>query len=157
MRRYAERTNVPVQKSRGEIDKLLRNWGATGIQWTDDLAKGMVHLRFAWTYHSTSYMARFDLRIDLPAEDDALDRRNGAVSQAKLMKLRDNVGKREHRVLALWLKAAFNAVEEGLIEATVLFLPFLEDKNGRTVAEVAMPRLEALVSGSAVKLLGSGT
>ena len=66
MRRYAQDTAVPTGRSRGEIDKLLREWGAKGVQWTDAFDEGHVSLRFAWTHEGSQYMARFD--ISLPTE-----------------------------------------------------------------------------------------
>jgi hypothetical protein len=85
MRRFAEDTSAPISRSRGEIDQLLRSWGAQGIQWTDDF---------------------------------------------------------EH-----------DAVDSGLVDAETLFLPFLEDKNEKTIAEIALPRLGVLLEGSANRLL----
>lgn len=154
-RRYAEGTKVPIAKSRGEIDKLLRQWRAKGIQWSDDYENDCSTLRFVWVHDDTDYMARFS--IDLPTADvlssDAIDGRSGHVSDRKLKVLLDARGKQEHRLLLLWLKAALNAVDAGLVSAEALFLPFLEGSDGNTVAEIAVPRLKALVGGSALKLL----
>jgi hypothetical protein len=158
MRRYAEDTAVPISRSRGEIDTLLRSWGAQGIQWTDDYEHDRVILRFVWPRGEQRFMARFAIRLPGRAdlEPGAIDRRTRRVSSGKLERLMADRGKREHRVLALWLKAALNAVDCGLVEAETLFLPFLEDRNGNTVAELALPRLGILLEGSATKLLGDG-
>lgn len=158
MRRYAEDTTVPISRSRGEVDQLLRGWGAQGIQWTDDFEHDRVMLRFVWPRGEQRFMARFV--VALPGRDelakDAIDGRTGRVSERKLEDLMDGRGRREHRVLSLWLKAALNAVDCGLVNAETLFLPFLEDRNGKTVAELALPRLGVLLEGSATKLLGDG-
>jgi hypothetical protein len=158
MRRYAEDTAVPISRSRGEIDTLLRAWGAQGIQWTDDFEHDRVMLRFVWPRGDQRFMARFVVRLPGRAElePEAIDQRTRRVSPGKLERLLVERGKREHRVLALWLKAALNAVDCGLVEAETLFLPFLEDRNGKTVAELALPRLGILLEGSAMKLLAEG-
>jgi hypothetical protein len=158
MRRYAEDTAVPISRSRGEIDSLLRAWGAQGIQWTDDFEHDRVMLRFVWPRGDQRFMARFVVRLPGRAElePEAIDQRTRRVSPGKLERLLLERGKREHRVLALWLKAALNAVDCGLVEAETIFLPFLEDRNGKTVAELALPRLGILLEGSAMKLLGEG-
>jgi hypothetical protein len=158
MRRYAEDTAVPISRSRGEIDTLLRAWGAQGIQWTDDFEHDRVMLRFVWPRGDQRFMARFVVRLPGRAElePEAIDQRTRRVSPGKLERLLLERGKREHRVLALWLKAALNAVDCGLVEAETIFLPFLEDRNGKTVAELALPRLGILLEGSAMKLLGEG-
>ena len=154
-RRFAEDTQVPIARSRAEIDVLLRRWGADGIQWTDDFARDLVSLRFVWPRRDQRFMARFDIR--LPSREDlepeAIDRRTRRISPTKLADLMERRGRREHRVLALWLKAALNAVECGIVEAEALFLPFLQDHNGKTFAEIALPRLGKMLTGSAVALL----
>lgn len=149
MRRYAENTAVPISRSRAEIDKLLRAWGATGIQWTDEFEHDRVTLRFIWPRGETRFTARFDLRLPTAKsfEGEATDRRNGRLLPQKLQKLLDARGKHEHRVLALWIKAALNAVDSGIVEPEVLFLPFIENKAGKTVAEATLP---ALTKGGSV-------
>lgn len=160
MRRYAEDTSVPISNSRGEIDGLLRNWGAQGIQWTDDWERSRVMVRFTWPHQGSLYMARFVVQLPTrkQLEPEALDRRSAAkgVSEVKLEKLYQAKGRHRHRVLALWLKAALNAVDSGIVDAATIFLPFLEDKHGKTVAEIAGPKLELLLAGSAERLLGDG-
>lgn len=159
MRHYAEDTSVPIARSRGEIDKLLRIWGAEGVQWSDDFAKDKITLRFIWVRPSGGkYVARFELKLPTrrSLQDHAIDARSGRVNENKVAKLLDARGKQEHRVLLLWLKAALNAVQLGLVDPMVLFLPFFEDKFGQTVAEVALPRLPELTAGRAERLLEAG-
>lgn len=162
MRRYAQDTSVPVARSRGEIDSLLQQWGCKGVQWTSEWDAGAITLRFMWEHEGNKYMARFNVK--LPTDDDlmkdAVDGRDPSgktISAGKLEKLRQSRGQSEHRLLLLWLKAAFNAVDAGLLVAEELFLPFLEGKDGRTVAEVAIPRMADLLSGNAGRLLTAGS
>ena len=53
----------------------------------------------------------------------------------------------------LWLKAALNAVEAKLVDPAAIFLPFLVGTDGRTFADVALPKLPKLMNGSAGLLL----
>jgi hypothetical protein len=155
MRRYAENTQVPISRSRAEIDDILRNWGADAIQWSDDFKHNQVLLRFLWTWEERQYVARFTIALPTAEElgKDAIDNRSGRVSPGKLQVLMAGRGKQEHRILALWLKAAFNAVDAGIVSAEALFLAFFEGHDGQTVAEVALPRLPDLLAGSAMRLL----
>ena len=157
MRRYAEDTKVPIARSREEIVQLLRSWRVDGITWADDFERSRVVLRFVWHRRGGDerYLARFAIQLpDRKAlEPRAIDQRNGTVSEKKLARLMAERGMHEHRVLLLWLRAAFNAVEAGIVSAETLFLPFLEDQEGRTVAEVAIPRLSSLLDGAADRLL----
>lgn len=155
MRRFAEKTQVPISRSRGEIDQLLREWGADAIQWSDDLKNNKVMLRFLWTWQDHQYVAR--LTIGLPTakdlEKNAINKKTGGISQSKLNALLTGRGRQEHRVLALWLKAAFNAVAAGIVTAESLFMAFFEGKDGQTLGEVALPKMPLLLSGRADKLL----
>jgi len=155
MRRYAQDTSVAVSKSRGEIDKLLRNWSAKGIQWSDDFEHDLVSLRFIWVFEGIDYMARFSIALPSHGElnKEAYDRRTGQFSKRKMDRLMDMRGRAEHRLLLLWFKAAVNAVAAGIVSAETIFLPFMEGKDGQTVAEIAIPRLSKLMSGSATRLL----
>jgi len=102
-------------------------------------------------------MARFVIKLPSKEEfeEQAIDGRTGNVSENKLQKLLGARGKRENRVLLLWLKAALNAVQEGIVDAETIFLPFFEDAQGNTVAEMVLPKMGKLLHGSAAKLLPS--
>lgn len=154
-RKYAQDTTVPISKSRGEIDNLLRDWGATGVQWTDEWDAGIVTLRFQWPHEKSVFRAR--LKIVLPGredfEDEAIDRRTGHLSESKMEKLLAGRGKREHRLLLIMLKGILNAVDAGVVSDIDAFLPYLEGADGRTVGEVAAENLPQLATGPASKLL----
>lgn len=153
--RFAEGTSVSMGKSRGEIDDLLRAWGCNGVSWLDDYEAGVVQLQFRWKRDDLVYLARFSLRLPSEAalRERAIDGRTKRFSQTKLDALRKANGQQEHRVLLLWLKAAFNAVDAGIVDAATIFLPFLVGADGQTVADVAVPKLAKLLRGSAMQLL----
>jgi len=155
VRRYAQDTTVSVGRSRAEVDDLLRAWGCERIGWADDYRVGRVELHFQWLRDDQTYLARFVLQ--LPDETQlravARDGRNGAFSPAKFERLRQGAGRHEHRVLLLWLKAALNAVEAGIIDPAVIFLPFLVGRDGRTFGDVAIARLPEILIHDASRLL----
>ena len=158
-RKYANETQVPIARSRGQIDSLLRQWGVDGIQWTDDFRHDKVQLQFVWRYDDNDYLAR--ISVGLPTredlEDEAIDGRTNRVSEKKLDKLMTERGKREHRLLLLFLKGALEAIEAGVISAEQLFLPYLVGADGRTVSEAVEDRLPVLLSGAADNLLPGKT
>lgn len=155
MRRFADDTAVPISRSRDEIQKLLRQWGADGIRWTDDYQRDRVLLEFVWHHKDCGYLARFSLALPevLEVREAAVDGRTHRFSQAKFDKLMAARGKREHRTLLLFLKGAFEAIEEGIVTAEQLFLPFMVGKDNLTVAEVLLPKLKTLLSASAAAML----
>lgn len=152
MRRFAEDTSVPVARSRAAIDALLRDWGCTGLGWSDDFDAQRAALRFRWTHEGVEYLARFV--VQLP-DDAALKKtmRASYPTRKQLDDYREQRARQAYRVLLLWIKAALNAVDAGLVSAASVFLPWLEGADGRTVAEVALPRLTQLLQGSATRLL----
>lgn len=143
---YAADTAVPISRTRVEIDQLLRTWKADMIQWTDEFSLDRVTLRFVWTHEKHAYKARFT--IVLPASDQvrkaARHKTTGQVIESRFRKLMDARGQQEHRILLLWLKAAFNAVTAKIVTPEVIFMPFFEGPDGRTVAEIMVPQLDKL-------------
>lgn len=145
-KKYAEGTSVPVEKSKGEIDRLLRDWGCDRILWEDDFRNGTVALSFVWSRQGNSYAAR--LSIKMPTEKEIRERpsvrdgRNGRVNENRVKDAIEKNGRPEMRLLLLWLKAAFNAVEAGILDPRVVFLPFFVNEKGQTVADIVIPALE---------------
>jgi hypothetical protein len=155
LRRYAQGTSVGVSRSRDQIDRILRDWGAQGVQWTDEFVpERRVLLRFIWKYEDTQLTARFVLRCDLDLiSSNSIDGRTGKLSDAKYDKNLSEWSNESHRLLLLFLKGAMYAIDAGLIKAEQLFMPFFEDKDGNTVGEILMSRLSELPKLSTMKML----
>ena len=134
-RRYAEDSKVPIARTRASIEELLERWGADRIAWLVDRKAGRCEIQFAWTSEAGGYQARFGIDLDLEGGSDARGR---------------------FRTLFYWLRAAFDAIDAGVISAEELFLPWLCGSDGVTVGEALLPRLKALETGSAARLLQIG-
>jgi hypothetical protein len=128
----------------------------------DDFRKGVVTLQFIvprlipGTKEAVAYPVQFTIQLE--PEAAIRNRCNGArgFSEARFADAMMNRGRREHRVLLLWLKAALEAVAEKLVSFEALFLPFMVGTDGKTVADVAVPHLPRLVTGGAGRLLTVG-
>ena len=48
LRKYAEDSSVPVDRSRAEITKMLKEWGCSGMGWHELFDDGAVELGFVW-------------------------------------------------------------------------------------------------------------
>lgn len=157
-RKFAAKTEVPVARSRAEIDALLINWGCDGIRWTDAHRDGVTTLEFVWLHEEVDYMARIAITLPSAAEleQEAKHATRRTFSQAKYDQLVKNRGKSELRLLLLFLKASFCAIDAGIMEASAIFMPFLVCQNGQTMHEIAAPKLAEIVSGNAMALLGAG-
>ena len=158
-RKYAEATNVSPEESKSAINHILKQWGVRGIQWSEMFDSNKVVLQFLWSPDGVEqhYMARME--VNIPTDDDLLEeakhRRSGAVIPDKFDRLKEQRGWREHRVLHIFLKGAFEAIDNGIITAEQLFLPWLVGRDGRTVGEVIGERLPLLMNDSATALLPS--
>jgi hypothetical protein len=154
-KRAYEGTSVTIGRSREEIDSLLRNWGVSGIQWEDDFGLGIVKLRFRWQNDDTEYIARYQIALDDDEKlrEAAIDGRSGKPSEKKFERLKAERGKREHRVLSAFLKNVFEAVEQGIIDAEAVFLPWIEDSEGFTVYERIGPVMKQIGSTTLPKAL----
>lgn len=140
-------TLVAVSKSRATIDKILSKWGVIGIQWEDDFDIGLAQLRFRWKRENGSELvARFRIEVDSEEglKEKAKDGRSGIFSEKKYNRLKINRGKKEHRILLNLIRNMFAAINEGIIPAEALLLPWLEDGDGYTVYDKISPRLDLL-------------
>lgn len=133
---FAHDTKVPVSKTRMEIDALLRQWGCTALQWTDEFERGHAQLRFRWRHDELVYAARFDVQMPSVAElNKEFSSRSPLSQAAQLRRSADQRWRSLHRVLLLRIKADLNCVAAGLTTAFDVFLAHIENGQGRTVAE----------------------
>ena len=141
MSQFAHDTDVPVARSRAEIEQLLRRWGCERLQWTDNFQEWAATFRFHWTWEGTTYAARLEIRMPPDAVLRAEAKRT--ITAVQLKARREQRWRSLHRVLFLAIKAQLVAVDAGLVSAVETFLPYLEGPDGRTVAEVALPELRS--------------
>lgn len=150
-RKYAEGTTVPVGKSKDDITKLLREWGADRVAWQEDFKNGVILLGFVWTKDTRQFGARIEVRLmtekEIREAPENLDKRTHKPSEVRIAQALERQGRSEMRLLLLWLKAAFNAVEAGIVTPETLFMPFFITVDGETVADVILPNLPSLVEG----------
>jgi hypothetical protein len=132
-----------MERSKAEIERLVRRFGATG---------------FMSGWYGTEAMVQFQItgrhvKILLPIPDPAEERfhttptgrrrKGNAVSEAYEQEIR-----RAWRAMALVIKAKLEAVESGITTFETEFLAHLVMPDGRTVADHAMPAvLQAMESG----------
>jgi hypothetical protein len=135
---YAENTEVPVDRSRAEIEKLLTRYGADQFFSGWDLGKAMIGFR------ARGKMVRFTL--PLPAKDEKRFLRDGR-GVVRSLKGRENAWEKEirrrWRALALCIKAKLEAVESGIATFEQEFLAHFLLPDGKTVGEWIAPQLDA--------------
>lgn len=143
-------TKVPVDRSRGEIAKILAKWGALGVQWEDDFTTGTATLRFRWRTADKAgeqIVARLRLQCHVVAGLEPA-RRDKACEQER---------RRLHRVAFHWLRAQQAAVDAGLFKPESVIMPWIEDGNGKTLAEVIAPMLGSIGRLDTGRMLTTGS
>lgn len=123
---YAKDTKVPVDRSRGEIEHVLRKYGCTAFAFGWQIgAEAMIQFE---------YRGR-NVKLTIAAT-------KGAFGQAA----RERAERQRWRVLVLLVKAQIEAVENGLWSFEEAFLPWMLLGDGSTVAQKMLPQLPAAAS-----------
>jgi hypothetical protein len=134
--RYAEKTEVPVERSRQQLDAYLRQHGAKGFAcgWTDTEDR----IEFLWN--------TCQIRFTLPrAKPDDFAFTAGGVRRAptQARQAMDKADRQRWRALFLVVKAKIEAVESGIAVFEREFLGFIVMPDGDTIGDVLVPRIEA--------------
>lgn len=143
MRRYAESTTVPVEKSKAEIERTLSRHGAEQfVSGWDSTGRAMIG------FSIQSRMVQ--MRLLLPAKDDPKFRKTatGRVRRDPGAAEREweQACRVQWRALALVVKAKLEAVEAGISTIEREFLADILLTNGQTFGVWAAPQLEAVYS-----------
>jgi hypothetical protein len=120
--KYAKRTQVPVTKSRLEIEATVTRYGADQFGSAFDQKGGRAMVQF----RIVQWLVRFVLPLPHGDEQDRRQR---------------------WRALALVIKAKLEAVESGITTVEEEFLPHIVVPGGGTFAEWAVPQLRELKKG----------
>lgn len=130
---YAESTQVPVDRSKSEIERILVRYGATKFasMWSE---RGAV---IAFEAHGRT------LRFALP-----LPRASSA-----LKRVHEQAVRSRWRALALVIKAKLEAVESGITTFESEFLAHIVLPSGELFGEWASPKLAEVYRGGALPLL----
>jgi len=155
MRTYAAGTRVGESRSREQIGRLLREFGASGIQWSDEFVPvRSVTLRFIWTHEGVPLTARHRIIMDYAdIEERCKHARSGRLLNSKFEREVKNWSNEVHRTLLLFLKGSLYAIANGIIKAEQLFLAMIEDVSGQTVGEIMSEKLASLPRLHATALL----
>lgn len=156
MRRYAQNTSVPVDRSRAEIERVLQRYGAAGFGYSWERREVVVSPIPA--YGPKTELREFamlgfkfkacSIRLDVP-----MPTIREAGSEARLGAAR----RQRWRALLLVIKAKLEAVESGIGTLESEFLANVVTESGRTIGEVVLPRLsEAVRAGRLLPAAGEG-
>jgi hypothetical protein len=138
---YAENTSVPIQRSRIEIENMLRRYGADQLAYAEDNGRAMLGFR------AHGKAVRFIIALPGWKEyERPLKGRRRTPEQAQVKAGGEH--RRRWRVLMLVIKAKLEAVATGVSVFEQEFFGHLVLPGGKTVFEEAGPQ--------AMKMIESG-
>lgn len=150
---YAARTNVSVDKSKVEIESLLRKYGA------DQFVSGWTEKEARVQFRAAQRFVRFTLKLPNPQDDKFI------IHPRSSYKLRSERAaglayeqevRRRWRALALVVKAKLEAVNTGIASFEEEFMAHIVMPDGKTVAEHALPLIDSAYKDGKVKALLPG-
>lgn len=159
---YASGTTVTVDRSRAEIENLLRRYGA------DQFVSGWeAGKRALIGFRAHSRQVRFELTMPDPKDAIFHSRRGphrrwnrasgGYVTVGASGDRYEKEVRRRWRALALVVKAKLEAVATGITTFETEFMAHIVMPDGRTVGEHIVPKIEAAYAkGAMVPLLPAG-
>lgn len=148
---YAEGTEVPVERSREALHKLLRQHGATEMAFASG-ERG--HSKVGFKIDGRLYaveVPRIDVsRLRVPSGPlGSLEARRSSVIEAEERRL--------WRCLLLIVKAKLEAAKNGISTVEDEFLAHVVMADGRRLGDALRPKIEELArSGAVPSLLGDG-
>lgn len=149
-RAYATRTRVPIERSREDILRTLKRYGADSFGFMSDATRDMIVFR-AHQLH-----VRFDVPRPHAGEWQPGPRQRYVAPERKAELLEVAVEaemRRRWRALLLAIKAKLEMVESGISTFETEFLPHVVTGDGRTVGEHLVTQLPALQAAGGVPLL----
>ncbi len=147
--KYANKTTVTSEKSRGEIETILRRYGAHEFMYGWKERAGQIGFKFK------ARLIRFVVPMPDMQDDNIRLNGRGHIQSDSARQAAYNQSERQRwRALLLVIKAKLEAVETGITTFEEEFFAHFVLPGGKTVFQEAMPMLEQVYQGKDVPLLG---
>ena len=148
---YATTTDVPVERSKAEIETLLIRHGcdAVATAWDGKLQKAVVQFRMGNRH------MRFQITIPDPGDEAFIWSSRGKRTTATQVKLYHQAIRSRWRSLLLCIKAKIEAVESDIETVDEAFMAQLVLPDGQTVGQKLLPAVcEAYKTGTLPPVAG---
>ncbi len=134
---YAKETDVPVERSRAEIERTLMKYGA------DQFAYGISQSSATIQFRANERVIRFVLPLSYVSDKKMTDKQLAQWQRSRW------------RCLLLSIKAKLETAESGISTFEEEFLAHIVLPNGQTAAELALPAIaSSYAKGSVTPMLG---
>lgn len=158
--KYAEHTEVPVERSKAEIEGSLMRYGCSHFisGWTPSGAM----LQFIIPFDGKDRLVKFELAM--PTKDDKEIKigtrmyrgekvKDYERTEAEIKRILEQEIRRRWRALALIIKAKLEAVSSGIVLFEEEFLAHFVMPNGQTLGRWMSPKLTAAYKTGEMPLL----
>lgn len=146
--RYAKQTMVSVNKSKGEIERILQRYGAEKFMQGWDQEKAVI----AFTYEGRT----IQMKLPLPKKSEFAQTPGGRRERSPedTIKHWEQACRQSFRSLALMIKAKLAGVESGIATMEDEFLAYTLLPTGGTVGEQCQEEIAKMIkTGKMPKLL----
>jgi len=138
--RYAKTTEVAVDKTRSEIEAVLRKYGADAFGYTVDGRSAKIAFRMANRHF------RFALQLPDPQRTDFLTYKQGSSTFLRAKGVAEKMWEQEcrslWRALLLVIRAKLEAVAVGITTLEDEFMAAMVLSDGSTVGESLRPQID---------------
>jgi hypothetical protein len=151
MPKYAANTEVSSDRSRSEIERTLRRYGATAFAYAWEGSNAQIAFKLA------DRQVRFRLPLPDPESQEFTLTPTGRERSASAAEdAYEQAVKQRWRALALVIKAKLEAVEAGISTVENEFMANIALPDGRTVSDWLGPQLSAVYAREAMPALLPG-
>ena len=154
MSRYANGTQVAIERTEAEIKRTLMRYSA------DDVVTGMSSRRGVAFVQFVYDDLQIEARIPIPkqdAEEFQLTPRGRDRSESVAFRDWEKACQQQWRILLLLIKAKLEAIENRVVTPEQEFLPWLMLPDSRTVGAALEPDIRKALAGGNVPLLPAFT
>lgn len=145
---YAENTTVPVERSKVEIERVLRRYGASSFSYAWDEQINMIAIQFV------AHDRRIRFVLPMPDRCDAARTPTGRARSAAATAAGYAQQERSRwRSLGLIIKAKLEAVETGLVTFEEEFLAHMVLPDNSTVGSQVIPAVDRVYRSGVIEPL----
>ena len=141
MRRYAQSTAVPIDRSKAEIERTLMRFGASHFAY--GYGDGKAGLIFQFNGKRLRFNLRMPDKTEYSTSPTGRTRRNAEI----INRAWEQASRQRWRALVLSIKAKLVAVTDGISVFEDEFLAWVVMPDGKTVGEHVLPQVEAVYQG----------
>ncbi len=154
-RAYAAGTDVPADRTRMQIEQMVRQRGATAFGYAEEGRQARISFKLE------NLLLRFDLPLPHPSSFETVRTNTASVrtrTGPQIVAALERATREAWRALHISIKAKLAAVDAGVVAFESEFLAHVVMTDGKTVGDIAVRQIATMLeTGEAPKLLAEYT